>query len=72
MSKLGQFLHDNGITQAQLAIGIEKTDSFVSLLVSGKSHPSQETVNALLAFLCAELKRPVKYEELFTVPSECK
>lgn len=75
--KLRHLLREGGITQAEVARGIRRTDGYVSLLVNGETGASQATIKALLAFLSRRLGRAVTYEELFgpsapdlVVPSE--
>lgn len=72
MTRLRDFLRSEGISQAAVANGIGKSETYVSKLVLAERHPSQETIDALLAFLCSELGRKVTYEDIFTPPSECK
>ncbi len=72
MNRLRALLELEGILQSELAAGIGLSESFVSLLLSGKSNPSIETIDATLAFLCVRLGRSVKFEEIHQTPEECK
>ncbi len=71
MKFLGEFLRANAITQSELADGIGMTEAHVSKIVLGKGHASQQTIDAVLAFLCSHLGRAVTYEELAGSPEEC-
>lgn len=58
-------LQEHGITQADLARGIERSEPFVSMLISRSTSPSMETVGRVLAFLSERLGRKVAFEEAF-------
>lgn len=62
-NRLKTLLDDNGIQQVELARGIGRTKAFVSRFISGGTGASQETIDAILAFLSKRLKRKVTYEE---------
>lgn len=62
---LKRFLAANGISQADVARGIQRTTAYISFLANGDTGASQETISLLLAFLSRELGRQVAYEELF-------
>lgn len=72
MKRLRDLLHAEGISQAELAAGIDKSESFVSLILSGDSHPSQQTIDDTLSFLCLRLGRKVTYEEIHETPEGCE
>lgn len=65
---IGRFVDAHGITQRELAEGIGRTESFVSMLASGASGASQGTVASILTFLSGRLGRRVTYEEAFGEP----
>lgn len=67
--RLRTFLEAHGISQADLARGVDRGESFISRLVSGETTASQETINRLISFLTLKLGRTVTYEELFLVPT---
>ena len=64
-----RFLAANGISQADLARGTKLTTGYVSLLANEVTGASQDTINAILAFLSERLGRRVTYEELFGAPA---
>lgn len=56
--------HD--ISQKELALGIGKSDAVVSRMLSGEVGIERKTINAILGFLSARLKRRVTYEQAFS------
>jgi transcriptional regulator with XRE-family HTH domain len=62
-------LEANGISQADLARGCEKTRGYLSLRINGKAGASLETIDEILTWLSARLGRKVYYEEFFA-PAE--
>lgn len=62
---LRTLLDKHGITQRELATAIGKSDAAVSRLLSGETTASQETIDAVLAFLSKRLGRRVTYERAF-------
>lgn len=61
----GAFLSANGLTQREVAVGVEVNESFISRLARGETGAAQATINAILDFLSSRLGRPVSYEEAF-------
>ena len=62
---LKRLIDANGIKQAELADGIDRSAGFVSRLLRGKTRASQDTVDAILEFLSKRLRKNVTYEMVF-------
>lgn len=62
---LRTLLDKHGITQRELALAIGKSDAAVSRLVSGETAASQETIDAVLAYLTSRLGKRMTYERVF-------
>ena len=62
---LRDVLDEAGISQADLARGLDLNPAFISRLARGECGASMATVRSLLAFLSAQLGRQVTYEEAF-------
>jgi predicted transcriptional regulator len=62
---LATFLRRMGVSQAELARGIERSRNLVSRLCLGTAKPSKDTIDAILAFLSKHLVRRVTYEQVF-------
>lgn len=67
--KLKGLLEVNNIQQVELAQGIGKSKAFVSKLLSDDTGASQDTIDAILAFLSKRLRRKVTYEMVFGAPA---
>jgi transcriptional regulator with XRE-family HTH domain len=64
-SNLKTLIEELGLSQAELARGIGRSEAFVSRLLSGETGASQGTIAGLLAFLSERTGRRVTYEQLF-------
>lgn len=62
---LKTLLERNGISQRELARGLRKSDAAVSRLLSGDTAATQDTIEAVLAFLSKRLRRRLTYEQVF-------
>lgn len=69
-TQLETLLVEQGIEQRELAKGINRSDALISRIVRGECGASQDTINAVLAFLSGRLGRTVTYEETFGAPAE--
>jgi DNA transposition AAA+ family ATPase len=63
--KLRALMDKSGISQAELARGIGRSESFVSRLLAGETGASQATIADLLGFLSTRTGRRVSYEDVF-------
>lgn len=62
---LKTLLDKHGITQHELAVALGKSDAAVSRLVSGETSATQETIEAVLAYLSNRLGKRMTYERVF-------
>lgn len=62
---LRRFLVKNEVGQNTLARGIYKSSGYLSQLANDAAGASQDTVDAILAYLSDSLSRKVTYEEVF-------
>lgn len=62
---LRRFLVKYEIGQNTLARGINKTSGYLSQLANDDTGASQDTVDAILAWLSETLSRTITYEEVF-------
>jgi transcriptional regulator with XRE-family HTH domain len=67
---LRTLLEKHHISQRELAAGIGKSTAHVSRLVSGETGASQETIEAVLAYLSNRLGKRMTYERVFGLPRE--
>ena len=62
---LKMLMDEFGVSQAEMARAIERSEAMVSRLVRGETAPSMETVGRILAFLAERSGRKVTFEEAF-------